>query len=82
MAVVFLFIITTYHMLSAIYINQILAVIKFVNYLMIALAEISKLISNSDSRINWKHSLNGTADITAYSTSILAVNMYTFFSFW
>jgi hypothetical protein len=56
------------------YINQTLAAIKLVTYSIIALAGIVKLIAIPDSRLNWKKSLEGDTDITAYSTSILLVN--------
>src|SRR5437762_13261726 len=82
MAVVFLFIITIYHMLSnkwANYINQTLAVIKLATYSIIAIAGIYKLCSNLENRINWQQSLSGNTDVTAYSTSILMVSKYSIF---
>ena len=61
------------------YINQTLAVIKLVTYSIIAFAGIYKLFANwSITWINWQQSLNGTTDITAYSTSILLVNKHTY----
>lgn len=59
----------------AIYINQSLAVIKLVTYSIIAIAGIGKLITNPDSSLNWKKSLEGNTDITAYSSSVLLVNI-------
>ena len=76
MAVVFLLIITVYHMLSnkwANYINQTLAVIKLVTYSIIALAGLYRLCTDSESRLNWRQPLDGNADFTAYSTCILLV---------
>jgi amino acid transporter len=76
MAISFLFVITIYHMVSnrwANYINQTLAAIKMVTYLIIAIAGIIKL-ANPDNQLNWKKPLEGNTDITAYSTSILLVN--------
>ena len=64
------------------YINQTLAVIKLTTYSIIAIAGICKLFMNwSITSINWQQSLNGTTDITAYSTSILLVNKYTYMFF-
>lgn len=57
------------------YINQTLAAIKLVTYSIIAIAGIYKLFVNSDSQLNWKKSLEGNTDITAYSSSILLVNI-------
>src|ERR1051325_8752556 len=78
-AVVLLFIMTVYHMLSnkwANYINQTLAVIKLITYSIIALAGIYRLITNWDtSRINWQQPLDGKADTRSYSTSILLVKI-------
>ena len=79
MAVIFLLVITVYHMLSnkwANYINQTLAVIKLTTYSIIALAGICRLFTNwSESRINWQQPLSGNTDVTAYSSSILLVNI-------
>ncbi|RIA91897.1 amino acid/polyamine transporter I [Glomus cerebriforme] len=76
-AVAFLFIITIYHMLSnrcANYINQTLAAIKLATYTIIALAGVIKLFTNwSKSQANWQHPIDGDADITSYSTSILLI---------
>ncbi|GBC02265.1 hypothetical protein RclHR1_04530007 [Rhizophagus clarus] len=76
-AVIILFVITVYHMLSnrwANYINQSLAAIKLITYAIIALAGIIKLFSNwSESRLNWQQTISGTTDLTAYSSSILLI---------
>ena len=76
MAVVFLLIITVYHMLSnrwANYINQTLAVIKLATYSIIAIAGLYRLCANPESRTNWRNALDGSADIKSYSSSILLV---------
>ncbi|PKY38219.1 amino acid transporter [Rhizophagus irregularis] len=77
LAVVYLLIITIYHMINnrwANYINQSLAVIKLITYSIIALAGIYRLASNwSVSRFNWEHPINGDTNISAYSSSILLI---------
>ncbi|RIA91891.1 amino acid/polyamine transporter I [Glomus cerebriforme] len=77
LAVIILLIITIYHMLSnrwANYINQTLAAIKLATNIIIALAGVIKLFTNwSTSRINWQQPINGNADVTSYSTSILLI---------
>ena len=56
------------------YINQTLAAIKLVTYLIIAIAGIYRLFANWDtSRINWQQPLDGNVDFTAYSTAFLLV---------
>ena len=83
MAVLILFVITVYHMISnrwANYINQTLAAIKVATYSIVAIAGIYRLCTNwSVSRLNWQQSLDGNADISSYSTSILLVNILVFF---
>jgi amino acid transporter len=84
MAVLILFVITMYHMISnkwANYINQTLAVIKVITYFIIALAGICKLSANPENRVNWERQLSGNTGVTAYSTSILLVNLYSIFFF-
>lgn len=80
LAVVYLLIITIYHMINnrwANYINQSLAVIKLITYSIIALAGIYRLTSNwSVSRFNWEHPINGDTTISAYSSSILLVSIH------
>ena len=78
MAFVLLFIITAYQMSNnkwANYINQTLAGIKLITYLTIALVGLGRLIADPKSRLNWRQSLGGEADFTAYSTSILLVKI-------
>ena len=58
------------------YINQTLAVIKLVTYSIIALAGIYRLCTDPESRSNWHQPLDGKADFTAYSTSILLVRFF------
>ena len=56
------------------YINQTLAAIKLITYSIIVIAGIGKLLINWEaSRVNWQHSLDGSAGITSYSASILLV---------
>ncbi|GBC01684.1 hypothetical protein RclHR1_00430001 [Rhizophagus clarus] len=76
LAVLYLFIITAYHMINnkwANYINQSLAVIKMITYSTIAIAGIYRLLSNSENRNNWETSLDGNTSIAAYSASILLI---------
>ncbi|GBB92399.1 hypothetical protein RclHR1_00200032 [Rhizophagus clarus] len=77
LAIIYLIIITGYHMINnrwANYINQTLAVIKLITYSIIALAGIYRLSSNwSVSRLNWVHPLGGNTNIAAYSASMLLI---------
>ena len=57
------------------YINQTLAVIKLTTYVIIALAGLYRLCADPGSRSNWRQPLDGKADFTAYSTSILLVKL-------
>jgi hypothetical protein len=74
LAIILLFVVTAYHMLSnrwAALINQGLAIIKLTTYSIIALAGLYRLCQNSD---NWKKPLEGSTDIATYSsTTILSV---------
>ncbi|RIA92142.1 amino acid/polyamine transporter I [Glomus cerebriforme] len=77
LAIILLFIITLYHMISnrwANIINQGLAIIKIITYSIIALAGFYRLCQNSEtSSTNWKKMLVGSTDITNYSSSILLI---------
>jgi len=82
MAVLILFVITVYHMISnrwANYINQTLAAVKVATYSIIAFAGLYRLCANPESRVNWEKQLSGNTDATAYSTSILLVILYSLF---
>ncbi|CAG8572682.1 9637_t:CDS:2 [Funneliformis mosseae] len=76
-AIIILFIITVYHMLSnkwASYINQTLAIIKFSTYLTIAIVGISRLFLDREKSLsNWQVPLEGDTDIAAYSSSVLLI---------
>ena len=73
-------IITIYHILSnkwANLINQTLATIKLITYLIIAITGICRLFINWEtSRINWQEPLSGSTDITSYTSSILLVSTF------
>ena len=62
------------------YINQTLAVIKLITYSIIAIAGVYRLCAYPESRNNWRPQLDGKADITSYSTSILLVNFIFLYS--
>ncbi|CAB4418940.1 unnamed protein product [Rhizophagus irregularis] len=82
LAIVLLFIITVYHMLSnrwAAMINQSLAIIKLITYSIIALAGLYKLCQNTEtSRKNWQTPLSGDTDIATYSSTTILSIMFTY----
>ncbi|RGB35808.1 amino acid/polyamine transporter I [Rhizophagus diaphanus] len=77
LAILLLFVITVYHMLSnrwAAIINQVLAIIKLITYSIIAIAGIYELCQKKEiSSNNWKTQLNGNTDIAGYSSAILLI---------
>ncbi|CAB5387440.1 unnamed protein product [Rhizophagus irregularis] len=81
LAILLLFVITVYHMLSnkwAAIINQGLAIIKLTTYSIIAIAGFYGLCKNKEiSSDNWKTQLNGNTDIAEYSSTILLI-MFTY----
>ncbi|CAB4395508.1 unnamed protein product [Rhizophagus irregularis] len=77
LAILLLFVITVYHMLSnrwAAIINQGLAIIKLTTYSIIAIAGIYGLYQNKEiSGNNWKTKINGNTGIAEYSSAILLI---------
>ncbi|CAG8588518.1 15983_t:CDS:2 [Funneliformis mosseae] len=78
-AIAILFFITAYHMINnrlANVINQSLAVIKLITYSIIAIVGICRLFLDWEtSRLHWQKPLERNTDFTAYTSSMLLLNV-------